>query len=134
MPRKKLIRNSEHPYHITSRSNNKEWFFIPLEDVWRYSRETLLLGQKKFGVKVEAFVLMTNHYHMLISTPAANIDQFMQYFNKNLGKKISRHGGRINRIFGAPYKWSIIMSQSYYLNVLRYIYQNPMRAKLVLSF
>lgn len=131
MPRKHLVRSSIHPYHVTSRSNNKEWFYIPLCDVWKYAQILLFSGQEKFNVKVEAFVLMQNHYHMLLYTPSANIDSFMQFFNGNLGKSIARHAGRINRIFGASYKWNLIISQPYYMNVLRYIYQNPLRADLV---
>ncbi|MCT4640802.1 MAG: transposase [Bacteriovoracaceae bacterium] len=131
MPRKKLIRTDSYPYHITSRSNNKEWFYIPTQEVWKICCSLIQEGQKKFNTKIDAFVLMNNHYHMLIYTPNANIDKFMQFFNKNLGQTISRKAKRINRIFGASYKWNIIESQSYYKNVLRYIYQNPLRANIV---
>lgn len=131
MPRKKLIRSSEHPYHVTSRSNNKEWFYIDIDKVWYFSQKILEEGTQKFNVNIEAFVLMSNHYHMLLQTPEANIDQFMKYLNQNLGKSIAREAGRINRIFGAPYKWSLIQSNTYYQNVLRYIYQNPLRANIV---
>ena len=131
MPIAKLIRSSQFPYHITSRSNNKEWFYIPTQDVWKYSLELLSQGHNKFEVKLDAFVLMSNHYHMCVYTPQANIDEFMQFFNKNLGTKISRQAGRINRIFGAQYKWNIIRDDNYYQHVIRYIYQNPLRAGLV---
>jgi putative transposase len=130
MPRRKLIRTNEFPYHITSRSNNKEWFYIPAQDVWKYSNDLLCQGQQRFGIKVEAFVLMSNHYHLCLYTPKSNIDNFMQFFNKRLGERISRQAGRINRIFGAPYKWNLITDQKYYLNVIRYIYQNPLREGL----
>lgn len=131
MPRKNLIRTSEFPYHISTRSNNKEWFYIPTMDVWRYLKKHLSTGSKIFEVEVEAFVLMSNHYHLLITTPKANIDLFMQHLNKNLSKSISRQADRINRIFGASYRWNLIQKESYYMNVLRYIYQNPLRAGLV---
>jgi putative transposase len=131
MPRKPLIRSSEHFYHITARSNNKEWFYIPSNDVWIYARKLLIEGRARFGIQVQAFVLMSNHYHMLILTPNANLDKFMQYFNRSLGRSIARHAGRINRIFGASYKWNLIISESYYRNLLRYIYQNPLCAGLV---
>ncbi len=130
MPRRKLIRSDELPYHVTSRSNNKEWFYIPIEDVWEYFLKHLIEGEKRFGVKVEAYILMRNHYHMCLYTPRANIDEFMQFFNQALGKSIARHADRINRIFGAPYRWSLISSEAYYFNVVRYIYQNPVRAGL----
>src|SRR5690606_30269968 len=108
MPRKPLIRSSDCPYHVTSRSNNKEWLYIPIQDVWTYSQEFLAKGQKEFNVQVLAFVLMSNHYHLCIQTPNSNIDKFMRFFNQSLGKAISRQADRINRIFGASYKWTLI--------------------------
>jgi len=131
MPRKKLIRSDQFPYHVTSRSNNKEWFYIPIECVWSYCNTLLNEGKIKFNVQIDAFVLMRNHYHLCIRTPESNIDLFMRYFNKNLAQNIARHAKRINRIFGGPYKWSLITKEAYYLNVIRYIYQNPLRANIV---
>lgn len=83
MPRAKLIRSDSAPYHITSRSNNREWFYIPTLDVWSYSRKLLREGALRFNVQVDAFVLMSNHYHLCIHTPEAGVDKFMQFFNKN---------------------------------------------------
>jgi len=131
MPRKKLIKNGLYCYHVTSRSNNKEYFYIPSSEVWHFSINLLKKGIVKFDVKVHAFVLMSNHYHLLIRTPHSNIDKFMHFFNKSLGQSISRAANRINRIFGAPYSWSLIEKRNYYFNVYRYIYQNPIRAKIV---
>ena len=130
MPRKKLIRSSQFPYHITSRSNNREWFYIPLENLWDYCQELLSKGEKLFKVKIYAFVLMSNHYHLCVLTPEANIDQFMRFFNKSLGQRISWESGRINRTFGAPYKWTLITNEAYFLSVIRYVYQNPLRASI----
>lgn len=130
MPRKPLVRTNEFPYHIISRSNNRDWFYIPIEDVWRYCCELLEQGKENYGVKIEAFVLMSNHYHLCLYTPKANIDAFMRFFNQNLGRKIAKQSGRINRIFGAPYKWTVITNEAYFNNVLRYVYQNPLRANL----
>lgn len=131
MPKKKLIRTSIYPYHITARSNNKEGFYIPISDVWNFSQIILEKSKVKFKIQVKCFVLMNNHYHMLLYTPLENIDKFMQFFNQNLGKSIAKQAGRINRIFGASYKWNLIISGQYHKNVIRYIYQNPVRARLV---
>jgi len=131
MPRRILIRSEQHPYHITTRVNNKEVFHISLREVWRICKILLKDGTNKFDVKIEAFVLMNNHYHLIIRTPRANIDKFMHYFNRQLSIQISKRAGRINRLFGSPYHWKMITSQSYYLNAVRYVYQNPLRAKIV---
>ena len=55
----------------------------------------------------------------------------MKFFNQNLGRSIARSANRINRIFGSPYRWSIIDTDNYYFNVYRYVYQNPVRAQLI---
>ena len=68
MPRKKLIRTDLYPYHVYGRANNKEIFYIPLCDVWRLSCELFDKVTKDYGAQVHAFVLMPNHYHLLMST------------------------------------------------------------------
>jgi putative transposase len=118
-------------FHITARTANDLYFEVPISTVWKECLEKLKAAQLAYPLDIHSFVLMNNHYHMLIYTPEANIDKFMHFFNKNLAQNIARHAGRINRIFAANYKWTVISSQDYYLNVVRYIYQNPIRANLV---
>lgn len=128
MPRKKLIRSPDHVYHITSRSNSKEWFYIPSKECWRICVELLREGCPRFGIELHAFVLMHNHYHLLVRFPDAPIDKFMHFFNKNMSKRINMASGRINHVFGGSYKWSLIDSSPYYFNAIKYVYQNPLRA------
>jgi len=131
MPRRKLIKTSEFPYHITMRSNNREWFDLPLEKVWTFCLEAVNYANKKHAVRIQAFVLMNNHYHALIWTPFENIDLFMYEFNKKLSLSLRVELKRINRIFGGRYKWSLVTDSEYYSHVLRYIYQNPLKANTV---
>jgi len=131
MPRKNLIRSAEHYYHVTCRANNKEWFSLPLSKVWNFACESIFIAQKKHFVVISQFVLMNNHYHLLIKTPNQNLDHFMYEFNKNFSLKIRFATGRINRIFGGRYKWSIINNGNYLFTVYKYIYQNPIRANIV---
>ena len=130
MPRKNLIRTSSCPYHITIRSNNRDWFDISLDKMWNICIAAIKYANNKHLVKVQAFVLMSNHYHLIIWTPNSDIDRFMFYLNYQISKSVRIETGRINRIFGDRYKWSLIKDQKYYLIVLRYIYQNPIRAAL----
>lgn len=130
MPRRKLIRQNQFPYHVTIRSNNKEWFKIPLYEMWELCYECLLYAQEKAQTNIHSFVLMSNHYHLLISTPQSNLDKFMEAFNKRLSHSIKRFNGAENHKFANRYKWSIIESYNYLINVYRYIYQNPVRAGL----
>lgn len=128
MSRRKLVRTNLYPYHITTRTNNKEWFDIPLDDVWRMSLHSLKHANNVYKVDIIAFVLMQNHYHLIIKTPESNIDLFMYEFNKRLSLLIRTKSKRINYVFGGRYKWSLIRSQTYLYNCYRYVYQNPVRA------
>ena len=131
MPRRKLIRQSDFPYHVTTRNNRKDWFQIPMADVWEVCKQALIYASKSAPVEINCFVLMSNHYHLLITTPGANIDRFMMLFNLSISRKISQRSGMINHKFANGYKWSIVDNNNYLANVYRYIYQNPVRARLV---
>jgi len=131
MPRKNLIRTNLIPYHVTNRSNNKDWYQISMSEVWEIAQLSLSKAYKKYPFDLHAFVLMSNHYHMLIQTPDSNIDKIMFEFGMSFSKDLRKASNRVNKMFGGRYKWSLINSHAYYCNVIRYIYQNPLRANIV---
>ena len=131
MPRKPVIRSNEHFYHLTGRSNNKEHFFISTEEVWEIMLKELRLLQREHELKISAFVLMDNHFHLLALTPREPIDRIMYFFMKRVTKVIQKRTGRINKIFGGRYKGCLINNSNYLLNVYKYIYRNPVAAGLV---
>ncbi len=128
MPRAPLIRSAEMPYHVTNRSNNKEWFYIPMEDVWRIFTGVLSMCTERYGVLVHAFVLMSNHFHLILQTPYSNLDAMMRYFETESAKAIQRQAGRINHIFGTRYKWSLLESPTAVAFAQKYVIRNPVRA------
>lgn len=131
MPRPLLIRSDIHPYHITSRCNNKEFFPLPLEEVWVIMLKLLRRAYKEQELAIHAFVLMGNHFHLLCHTPKANIDECMHTFLRLTSVEINRRSHAQNHLWGGRYRWSLIDSQRHYYQVYRYIYQNPIRAGLV---
>lgn len=128
MPKKKLIRQNVYPYHVITRNNNRDWFNIPIYEVWDICKESLIYALEREKVEINCFVLMSNHYHLLLTTPHENIDRFMMHFNWRISFMISNRINVINHKFSNRYKWSIVSKQSYLFNVYRYIYQNPIRA------
>lgn len=130
MPRKNLIRTHEFFYHITTRSNNQQWFQLPMCQVWDIAVDAFRVAQKNHPAVVSQFVLMSNHYHLLIRTPNEDIDRFMYFFNKTFSDKLRKESKSENRMFGSNYKWSLITHQKYFERVFIYIYQNPIRAKI----
>ncbi len=131
MPRKNLIRTHLYYYHVTTRSNHRDWFSIPMSEVWDISKIALNKAMKNNPSIIDQYVLMGNHYHLLIRTPNSDIDRFMFWFNKTFSDELRKRSGKINRMFGSSYKWSIIKNEKYLQNVKRYIYENPLRANIV---
>jgi putative transposase len=131
MPRKKLIRTNEYYYHITTRSNHKHWFQLELDQVWEISIRAFKKAMQNCPAEVSQYVLMNNHYHMLIRTPNCDIDRFMFWFNKTFSDELRVRAKMINRMFGSNYNWSLIANNFHLFNIVRYIYQNPLRAGII---
>jgi REP element-mobilizing transposase RayT len=131
MARKPLIRSTELPYHVTLRCNNREWFKLPLERVWKLITDELYRISILGDAKVHAFVLMGNHLHLLISTPGWSLDKVMAEFGSAVTRTFNLLSGRSGHLFGGRYHWSIIQSPLYYACVFKYIYRNPVRAGMV---
>ena len=128
MPRKKFLPTAEFPYHVTARCTNQEWFGAPMEYVWTVFSDYLHFIWRVYDVRIHAFVLMGNHFHMLISTPEGNLDLAMNYLMREVSKRIGERSDRINQIFGGPYHWTLIRDSHYLHHAYKYIYRNPVRA------
>ncbi len=125
MPKKKIVRSSDFPYHISARCNNREWFSIPISEVWRIFADYLYFISFAYKVEIHAFVLMSNHYHLLARTPEGNIDQAMLYLQRETSRWLAHESGRINHVFGGPYHSSLIHDINHYNSVYKYILRNP---------
>lgn len=130
MPRKHLIRTKEFPYHVTARCNNKDPFQGSFEDTWLIITAEICEIIKKYNCKIHAFVLMPNHFHLLITTPKDDLGIIMQSFMISITKKLNLNSGRTGRVFGSRYHWSLIDNEQYYDCALKYVYRNPVKANL----
>ena len=130
MARKPVVRSNHHFYHLTARSNNKEHFYVSPDTVWEIMITRLRELQKEHDLKISAFVLMNNHYHLLLLTPTLDIDRVMYFFMKSVTSKLQKASGRINKIFCGRYKGCVIENQRYLMNVYKYVYRNPVAAGL----
>ena len=117
-------------YHVMSRGN--EQLDIVRDD---HDREKFLeiLGNmsKRHGVEVHAYVLMNNHYHLLLRTPRANLSKSMQWFAVSYTRYFNTRHVRNGHLFQGRFK-SILMENDAYLTQLScYIHRNPVRAGIV---
>jgi putative transposase len=131
MGRKKVEQSKIHPYHIMQRTFGKSWFGIDMNTMWSISKYSLSKANLKYPVIIHAFVLMRNHYHLVVSTPNEDISSFMFEFNRNIGILIKRVTKVSGPKFKGRYKGILIRNKSYYQNVIRYVFQNPLSAGIV---
>ncbi len=118
------------PLHITGRCNNRENFPVPIEHAWGVFSDHLYLINQRFNIRVCAFVLMSNHYHLICRDPELQLSKGMEFFMRETSKEMARRSGRINRIWGAPFYSSIITSPLHYLHAYKYLYRNPVAAAM----
>ena len=119
MPRKKLIRCSDTSYYVTIKSSSS-WFYQPLRRFWKIACESLTKAEEKYPVSIHAFVLMSNHYHLVLDTPDSNIDKFMYEFNKNFSLALRKYSKKGEATFKSRYRWCLV-EKKYISLVLRYI-------------
>ncbi|MFZ3231337.1 MAG: hypothetical protein WA160_14100 [Pseudobdellovibrio sp.] len=122
---------SDYPFHITARHHNKEAFHLNLDLVWKIMSEQLYLIHHFFGIKIHSFVLMPNHFHLICKTDSELLGIAIGHFMRETSKAMNRYTGRCNQTWGSRYYRCEVISQHYFLNCYKYVYQNPVRSKLV---
>lgn len=117
-------------YHITNRGNERRDIFFSDED--RYAFLAYLEATvARFGWSVTAWVLMTNHFHLVVQTPEANLSKGMQWLEGSFAAWINKRHRRSGHLFGGRFKAVLIEKDTYFANVLRYVVLNPVAAKMV---
>jgi hypothetical protein len=76
---------------------------------------------------------MSNHFHLIVSTPQENISQCMARFMKSSSNRLTKAGNRINQTFSGRHYKTILDDPMYYLNAYKYIYRNPVDAGITES-
>lgn len=130
MPRVKAIQQSDYPYHITARCINREWFSLPMEKVWDVFCDELTTVNETHSLQIHSFVLMSNHFHLIASTPEANISKAMHQLMNFSSRRLTRAGNRINQTFAGRHYKCILNDHRYFMNAYKYNYRNPVHAKI----
>ena len=88
-------------------------------------------ASSRFNLQVHAYCLMSNHYHLLVSTPEGNLQRAMRHIGGVYTQKYNRLAGTDGSLFKGRYKAILIDSDEYLLHVSKYIHLNPLTAKMV---
>jgi REP element-mobilizing transposase RayT len=117
-------------YHITSRGDDRKKIFISDYDRRKFL-EYLNTAKSKYKYYLYAYVLMDNHYHLLLETTQPNLSKIMHFVNSSYTTyyNIKRH--RCGHVFQGRYKSILVDKDNYLLELTRYIHLNPVRAKMV---
>jgi len=117
-------------YHVTSRGDRREPI---VEDDGDRQAWVAVLGEacERFGWRVHAWCLMTNHYHLLLETPQGQLAAGMRHLNGVWSQCFNRRHGRVGHVFQGRYKAIMVERESYLLELSRYVVLNPVRAGMV---
>lgn len=117
-------------YHITSRGNEKREIFKDDADRVRLL-DILELSLSNYQVLLYCYILMQNHYHLLVETPHGNISEFMRHFNITYTSYFNRRHNRVGHLYQGRFK-SLLVDKESHLGILsRYIHLNPARTEHV---
>jgi putative transposase len=119
-------------YHITSRSNGRNLNYLQ-DDNFELFLQVLTDVCERYKWVVHAYCLMNNHYHLLVKTPDANLNQGMRQLNGVFTQSINRKHHRVGHLFQGRYKAILIDKVTYLLELCHYIVLNPLRANMVSS-
>ena len=115
---------------MTSRGNAQASIF--LDDIDRNAFLSVLgLTMRRFNVICHAYCLMTNHFHLLLETPNANLSKAMRQFNSVFTQAFNRRHGRVGHVLQGRFKSIVVDRDAYLLELCRYIVLNPVRAGMV---
>ena len=131
MARRARFRLPGYPQHVVQRGNDRQDCFFAERD-YRFYLSCLAKGSRLLGCDVHAYVLMTNHVHLLITpiTPDG-ISRLMQTLGRRYVKMINSRYQRTGTLWEGRYKATLVDTDEYLLACYRYIELNPVRAGLV---
>jgi putative transposase len=128
MSRPLRIQYPDAHYHVTCRGNEQRKIFRNTEDQKEFFR-LLARSAEIYEVRVLAYALMPNHFHLLICTPKGNLSEFMRHFNISYTGSFNRKYKRSGHLYHGRYSAFLIDKDNYLLEVSRYVHLNPLRKK-----
>ncbi|MDD5297301.1 MAG: transposase [Rhodocyclaceae bacterium] len=120
-----------HPLHVIQRGNNREPIFAADED-YRFYLRCLKEAAGEQGLAIHAYVLMTNHVHLLVTPESeSSVSKTMQSVGRRYVQHFNHCYGRTGTLWEGRYKSTLIDSEFYLLTCMCYIEMNPVRAAMV---
>jgi putative transposase len=119
-------------YHVTSRGNERKDIFRSTADRERFLGY-LESATSRYGAVIHAYCLLSNHYHLLLETPAGNLSEIMRHINGAYTTYFNIRHKRAGHLFQGRYKAILVEADAYAAELSRYIHLNPLRAGMAES-
>ena len=131
MPRIARVLTDNQIYHIINRGNRRESVFHDNYDYEKFLR--LLIESKEiYALKIYAYCLMPNHFHLVIYTKYANfLSQAMHWISSSYVRYYNKRYNLSGHLWQGRYKSFIVQEDTYLLVLLKYVEVNPKRARIV---
>lgn len=130
MPRRPRIHYPGAIYHVTARGVDKRAIFFDSEDYKRYAA-TQARTISMFGARLIAYCLMPNHTHLAIKVGSISLSRIMHRILGFTALSFNGKYQRVGHLFQGRHSAYLVTHERYLQNLVRYIHQNPVRAKLV---
>lgn len=130
MPRPIRIEYEDAYYHVMNRGSGRGNIFHDATYFEAFLK-TLEEAHQRFGVQILSYCLMSNHYHLLVKTPEANLGRAMRHINGVYTQRHNRLKKTDGPLFRGRYKAICVEKDSYQLQLSRYIHRNPLEAGMV---
>jgi len=109
-----------------ARGDRREEIFRDDRDRWKFLGY-LAEGAERYRVKVYCYVLMENHFHLVVMTPEGNLSQWMHQLKTAYTVYFNRRHQVVGHLFQGRFKSTVIEAEKYLLEVSRYLHLNPVR-------
>ena len=116
-------------YHVMNRGRRAEEIFADKKDSQGFV-DLLQEACDMWDIRIAAYCLMPNHYHLLVQTPQANLSRSMRHINGVYTQRYNRRHDCDGQLFRGRYKSILVETDNYLLQLMRYIHKNPVKAGL----
>lgn len=113
-------------YHILLRGINKQDIFLDNVDKSKFFRE-LKRAKEEFGFKIDAYVIMNNHVHLVIYDENDNLSKIIHKIATKYGLYFNKKYDRVGHVFQNRYKSICVETEAYLKNLVRYVLRNPQK-------
>ena len=133
MSRKARMKSESGIYHILMRGKNRQDIFKAYEDRYAYL-ERMLRCREKSNISIFAYCMMNNHVHLLVKEGDEDISQTIKNINASYAHWFNKKYEKSGSLFQDRYLSEQVENDDYFLTVLRFIHQNPVRIGMPIEY